>query len=81
MFQPLIKNVREWEPENLNNKDRIKFYDGRECEIAETLYPLENCPHVLRVVGIRALKKELEGRKHRFYHEDNYDYYAWAECC
>jgi hypothetical protein len=78
IFRPLLKNIGDWQTQNAKDDERIKFYDSRECEIGETLYAPKDCPKVMRVVVIRALKKELEGKAHLFFHEDNYDYYAWV---
>lgn len=76
MFEPLVSTIREWRPSNPSKETRIKFYDGRECEIGETIYRTENGAELLRVAAIRAVKKGFEGLL--FKGEEHYDYRAWV---
>lgn len=76
IFNPLIKNVSHWKSQNPKDSKRIMFYDGRECEIGQTLYSPDLCEQVLRVVFIRAKKEEPQ--EALIEHQDNYDYYAWV---
>ena len=73
---PHIKNVRHWKSTKLNQKDRIKFNDGRECEIGQTLFYPEKYPRTVKIVMIRAVKKGREGSILKT--DEDYDYYMWA---
>ena len=75
MFEPLINRVKNWKSQNPNNKNRILFYDNRECEIGQTIHSYEGCPEPLRVVLIRAEKHDSKKLKNG--HKENYDYYGW----
>ncbi len=77
MYAPLLKRIHGWQAQNPSREGRIRFYDGRECEIADTVHKSKNSYHVLRVVLIRALKKDIEGQKRLFLSQDDYDYYGW----
>jgi hypothetical protein len=76
MYDPLIWQVKEWQPTNPKRDKRIKFYDGRECEIGETEYRPIGGAEVLRVVLIRAVKKGDE--KLLFKGDTDYDYRVWV---
>jgi hypothetical protein len=76
MLDPLIKKVRDWKATNPGKENRIKFFDGRECETGETIYRTENGAELLRVVAIRAVKKGFEG--FLFKKDEHYDYRGWV---
>jgi hypothetical protein len=76
IYGPLIGNVKHWHTQNPTSKHRILFYDGRECEIGQTVYFPDPCHKPMRVVIIRAEKKN--DQKAPFEHQDNYNYYAWV---
>ena len=76
MFSPLLKNVISWQDQNPNKENRILFYDGRECQVGETLYFPERSHKPFRVIIIRALKLGMENAL--FEHQDNYDYFSWV---
>ncbi len=78
MYAPLLKRTHGWQEQNPNRKGRIKFYDDRECEIVDTVHKSKDSYHVLRVVLIRALKKDLQGKNRLFIDQDDYDYYGWV---
>lgn len=66
MYEPIAGTVKDW-----NASKRVRFRDGRECEIGHTLYGADNGKQ-LRVVFIRAKKEETEGRLFT-----DYDYRAF----
>lgn len=76
MLERLIPRIDNWQSQNPNKKDRILFYDGRECEIGRTYYTPKRCEGILRAVVIRALKDKV--RPGLIEHHDNYDYFAWV---
>lgn len=76
MLEPLLSSITEWTPTNPGKDNRIKFYDGRECEMGETIYRTENGVELLRVVALRTVKKGLEGLL--FKTEGDYDYRGWV---
>ena len=55
-FPLIIKQIHNWRPTDLDNPDRIKFYDGREVEIGTTNYRPKGYQRRLRYVVIRAKK-------------------------
>lgn len=71
MLGPLLPQIRSWEPMS----SRISFYDGRSCEVAETLYWPKQGRQPLRVVVLRARRKEQPGVL--FPHHEAFDHYAW----
>lgn len=75
MYTPLIKLVREWKPQDTNDKTRIMFVGGRECEVGETTYNSSNLPRPLRVILIRAVKVGRENQP--ILGDDDYDYQGW----
>lgn len=77
MLQPLIPQISNWKEQNPKKENRILFYDGRECEIGSTYHTRKDCPSILRIVVIRALKSDLKQQSYLLDHEDNYDYFAW----
>lgn len=76
MYKPLIGSVQNWQAQDPNDKSRIIFKDGRECEVGETVYRSKNSPFDMRVVIIRAVKV---GREEQLVKgEEDYDYYGWV---
>jgi hypothetical protein len=57
------------------NPEKMRFFDGRAFEYAETVYHPEDCGRTLRVVFVRALKEDHEGR---LFQDHDYDYAAFA---
>jgi Transposase DDE domain group 1 len=57
------------------NPDKMRFFDGRAFEYAETVYHPEDCGRTLRVVFVRALREDHEGR---LFQDQDYDYAAFA---
>ena len=74
MAEPLLQNIHAWTPAK-NKKKKIKFYDDRECELGETIYRPKKAAEILRVVVMRAVKKDREGSLIKT--QDDYDYYSF----
>jgi hypothetical protein len=70
MYEKLIPTIRNWR----RCKD-VDFYDGRDCEIGETVYYPLRGRQTLRVVIIRALKKDSN---QPLFAQDRYEYRAWV---
>ena len=77
MLKPLLHQINNWQETNKKDEDRIRFYDGRECELGETVYQPEGTDRVIRVVVIRAEKQVNSGWLGGLTHDD-YDYYSWC---
>lgn len=77
MLKPILHQIHNWQETNKKDEDRIRFYDGRECELGETVYQPEGSDRVIRVVVIRAAKENPNGAwlSPAFV---PYDYYAWC---
>lgn len=75
LLEPLLPNIQNWKKPK-NKKDKIRFYDDRECEIGSTLYHPKKAVEIHRVVVIRAVKKGRENLL--FKHQDDYDYYSFT---
>ena len=75
MLSPVLDSITHWEAQNRGKVTRIMFYDGRECEIGETVYKHEGCVQTLRVVVIRARKEKVQ--MDMFGKVEIYDYHAW----
>lgn len=73
-FPRIINQVHNWRRTDLENPDRIKFYDGREVEIGTTNYRPTGYARRLRYVVMRA-KRPLDPM---FPEYVTYDYYAFA---
>ncbi|MCA2958602.1 MAG: IS1380 family transposase [Silvanigrellales bacterium] len=69
MFGPLLADIDNWK------RSKVKFYDGRDAEMGQTLYRSAIGRQVLRVVVIRALKADAGAR---IMNVDRYDHYAWV---
>lgn len=71
VYGPLLERPLNWwhAPEN------VKFFDGRNFEIAETIYHPKDCARTLRVVLVRALKSDHNSGLFR---DSDYDYAAFA---
>lgn len=76
MFKPIAHQIKNWKATNKSDPKRIKFYDGRECEIGETVYQPEGSDRVIRVVAIRAVPEDFRGWFSPL--AKDYDYYAWS---
>ncbi len=74
MMNPLTLKVTNWKSQSKKKKDRILFYDGRECEIGTTLLYSRKSNAPYRAVIIRAKKPESKGFIHLW---DDYDFYGW----
>ena len=74
-FRKIVGQVHNWTEQDPNDKNRIKFYDGRECEIGSTNYRITDCQRRLRYVLIRA-KKSSAGTLF----EDHVEYEYFAFC-
>ena len=72
MLKPLLGEIKRWSPMST----RISFYDGRDCEVAETIYWPEAAQRPLRVVVLRARKEEPATPL--FQYLESYDYRAWV---
>jgi Transposase DDE domain group 1 len=57
------------------NPEKMRFFDGRAFEYAETVYHPEDCGRTLRVVFVRALREDHEGS---LFQGQDYDYAAFA---
>lgn len=75
VFDPIVSRIDHWKPASGEEKKRIKFYDGRECEIGHTLYKPENCHQILRVIVMRA---KIENTMTPLFEASAYDYYAFC---
>ena len=71
MYSPLIPRVSKW-----SSAKKIRFHDGRDCEIGQTFYWPRRSKKMVRVVFLRAVK-EGEQKKGLF-GDVQYDYVAWA---
>jgi hypothetical protein len=67
MYDPLSSRVRNWRPA----KD-LTFFDGRKCDIGTTFYYQAQGRETIRVVLLRARKKQPD-----LFDKDPYDYRAW----
>lgn len=67
MLEPLLPYIA-----NFKRSTKIKFRDGRSCEIAHHIYRTKESHAPSRVVVIRAPKKQRE------LFGDPYDYHAWV---
>ncbi len=67
MYLPLVKTVRNW-----RKSKKLTFFDGRECEIGTTFYYQPGGRETLRVVMIRAKKRQRE-----LFDDSPYDYRAF----
>jgi hypothetical protein len=76
MFEPIMDQMTDWKKTNVNDPDRLTFYDGRECEVCETVYWPEGYHKALRVVAMRA-KQPNDGWSEMLGYEA-YDHYAWV---
>ena len=76
MFEHHLSNITKWRSQNPKNPDRIRVYDGRECEIGETYYFPEEGLETLRIVCLRAEKKNLQSKP--LFADARYDYFAWV---
>ena len=74
MLDPLLGQIRHWKKPK-HKKREIRFYDDRDCELAETLYRPKKAVEILRVVVMRAVKKGREGLL--FKQQEDYDYYSF----
>lgn len=71
MYEPLLSRVKHW-----SKTKTVLFYDGRECEIGSCIYRPKACRETLRVVFIRALKPDEQGKA--LFDDARYDYHAWV---
>lgn len=67
MSDPLISRVKHWK----KAKD-VAFYDGRSCEIGQTIYWPKAGKKLLRVIFIRAPKD------HGLFEDERWEYHAWV---
>ena len=68
IFAPhLAHRITNWQATNPQDPERLRFYDGRECEFGEMIYFPERSLIALRVVALRAPNQE-----------GSYDHYAWV---
>lgn len=74
-FPKILGQIHNWSTTDLEDSDRIKFYDGRECEIGSTNYRIKDCERRLRYVVMRA-KKPSKGTL--FEDHTEYDYFAFC---
>jgi hypothetical protein len=70
MYRDLIKTIKNWRP-----CKQVDFYDGRDCEIGETVYYPTRGRETLRVVMIRAVKTPSDLP---LFEQERYDYRAWV---
>ncbi len=76
MFEPRLANITKWRAQNPSDEDRIRVYDGRECDIGETYYFPEEGIETLRIICLRAEKKNLQSKP--LFSDARYDYFAWV---
>ena len=74
MLDPLLGQINNWKETNKSDDERIRFYDGRECEIGETVYVPKDSDRVIRVCVIRA---EIKDSSWAMFGKQ-YDYYSWC---
>ncbi len=67
MYLPLVSQVKNW-----RLAKNMKFYDGRECAIGSTFYFKKQGRETIRVVILKARKKNPD-----IFDKDPYDYRAW----
>ncbi len=70
IYEPLLKSGMCW-----NQTSKIKFLDNRECEIGQTIYYPTKGHETLRVVLIRAEKKD---QKQNVFGLIEYDYHGFV---
>ena len=75
-FDKLIGQIHDWTSEDPADNKRIRFYDGRECEIGTTNHRLKAGNRRLRYVVMRAKKIPPEGGL--FQEHVEYDYFAFC---
>jgi len=71
VFGPLLERPLNWK----RAQEGMKFFDGREFEFAETLYHPTDCNRTLRVILVRALKRDHNSGLFR---NSDFDYAAFA---
>jgi hypothetical protein len=76
ILDTVIDQITHWQAQNSNDEKRILFYDKRECEIGSTVFYPERSHFAMRVVVIRAVKKDHQNSLFKDVHND-YDYFAW----
>lgn len=74
MLEPLLHLAKHWKKPH--QKLITPLYDGRECEITEFKYMHEQTGKKLRVVVLRAVKKDNVAPLFKSHKE--YDYFAWV---
>jgi len=73
-FPKIVGQIHDWKKEDPEDPERIKFYDGRECEIGTTRFRPQRFVRSLRYVVMRA-KREPSAM---FPDHVEYDYFAFA---
>lgn len=77
ILETVLHQVTHWQRQDPTDDERILFYDGRrECEVGSTIFFPERSHIAMRVVVIRAAKKDHAGSLFKSIHTD-YDYFAW----
>jgi hypothetical protein len=76
MLEPRIDSISKWYAQDNADPNRIRIYDGRECEIGETYYFPEGGLETLRIVCLRAEKFGLQSVP--LFSTARYDYYAFV---
>lgn len=71
VFGPLLERPLNWK----RAQEGMKFFDGLELEFAETLYHPTDCNRTLRVILVRALKRDHNSDLFR---NSDFDYAAFA---
>ena len=77
-IERMISQIHDWQAEDIENPNRIKFYDGRECEIGSTHYRMKKGCRRLRYVLMRAKKKDKAEKIGLGLKSDEYDYFAFC---
>ena len=76
ILDTVVGQVTHWQRQNPNDEDRICFYDKRECDVGSTVFYPDRSHYAMRVVVIRAPKKDHANSLFKSIHTD-YDYFAW----
>ena len=76
MLEPRIPTIYRWNRQNPEDSARIRIHDGRECEIGETVYLPDGGQQLLRIVCLRAEKRDLSATP--LFDDARYDYYAFV---
>lgn len=71
VYSPLLQKLLTWK----RPPQKMKFFDGRDFEFAETIYHPSDCQRTLRIVLVRSLKQD---HAQGLFRGEDYNYAAFA---